>query len=198
MGLPRSVRIPSGWAKQWFKYSLADVDDLLETSFESVHGSIDTTAVNADPDRQVPVDVVRMMANENLVELQEFLYSTTGNMGSLPEMRRTGAEIARELVNEGVQAVIVGSTRGTGTRSGSTLAKEIDRAGIPSVLVTALVPLAESVGVNRIVQGNAVTNPFGDPDLPFDEGVAYRRSVVETALEAVRQPVDGPTVFEVV
>ncbi len=66
------------------------------------------------------------------------------------------------------------------------------------MLVTALVPLAESVGVNRIVQGNAVTSPFGDPDLPFDEEVAYRRSVVETALEAVRQPVDGPTVFEVV
>lgn len=103
-------RIPSGWAKQWFKYSLADVDDLLENLFESVHGGIDTTAVNADPDRQVPVDVVRMMANENLVELHEYLYSTTGNMGSLPEMRRIGSEIARELVNEGVQAVIVGST----------------------------------------------------------------------------------------
>ena len=59
-------------------------------------------------------------------------------------------------------------------------------------------PLAEAVGVNRIVQGYAVTAPFGNPDLPFEEEVAYRRSVVETALDAARQQVDGPTVFEVV
>ncbi len=63
--------------------------------------------------------------------------------------------------------------------------------------MTALVPLAESVGVNRILQGKATSNPFGDPDLPADEEHAYRRSLVETALTAARSSVDGPTVFDV-
>ena len=103
-------RIPSGWAKSWEKYSLEGITDLLEGAYESVHGGIDTSPVNADPDRQIPVDVVSELAADQRVDLHEFLYSTTGNMGSLPDMRRIGAEMARELVNEGVQAVIVGST----------------------------------------------------------------------------------------
>ena len=66
-----------------------------------------------------------------------------------------------------------------------------------TVLVTAIVPLAESVGVNRIVRGAAVTHPFGDPGIPSDDEFAYRRRVVETCLHAMSVPVDGPTAFEV-
>ena len=73
----------------------------------------------------------------------------------------------------------------------------MEREGLPTALVTALVPLAESVGVNRVVQGHAVTNPFGNPELPADEEFAYRKAVVETALTAIASDVDGPTVFEV-
>lgn len=65
------------------------------------------------------------------------------------------------------------------------------------MLVTALVPLAESVGVLRIVQGAAVTHPFGNPDLDAVEELAYRRQVVETAIFALETDVSEPTVFEV-
>jgi len=68
---------------------------------------------------------------------------------------------------------------------------------VATVLVTAIVPLAESVGVNRIVRGAAVTHPFGDPNVSPDEELAYRRRVVETCLHALSVPVDGPTAFEV-
>ena len=63
-------------------------------------------------------------------------------------------------------------------------------------MVTALVPLAESVGVLRIVQGNAVTHPFGDPDLEATEELSYRRRVVEAAVAALQAEVAEPTVFE--
>lgn len=67
---------------------------------------------------------------------------------------------------------------------------------MPTVLVTALTPLAESIGVNRIVHGKAVTNPFGDPDLPPESEVQYRRRVVQAGLDALSMEVSGPTVFE--
>ncbi len=103
-------RLPSGWATSWIKYPLEGVLDLEEGAFESIHGGIDTAPANADPDRQIPLDVLRELAAEDRVEVHEYLYSTTGNMGSIPNMSRIGAEMAKELVADGVQAVIVGST----------------------------------------------------------------------------------------
>ena len=43
------------------------------------------------------------------------------------------------------------------------LEKEIERVGIPAVLITALIPTAKTVGANRAVQGVAITNPVGNP-----------------------------------
>lgn len=62
--------------------------------------------------------------------------------------------------------------------------------------MTALVPLAESVGVLRIVQGTAVTHPFGNPDLEKADELVYRRRVVETAITALETKVSEPTVFD--
>ena len=63
-------------------------------------------------------------------------------------------------------------------------------------MVTALAPLAESVGVLRIVQGAAVTHPFGGPDLEEAEEIQYRRRVVEAAAAALEAEVTEPTIFE--
>lgn len=63
--------------------------------------------------------------------------------------------------------------------------------------MTALAPLAESVGVLRIVQGAAVTHPFGGPDLEEADELLYRRRVVETAVAALEAEVSEPTVFQV-
>lgn len=57
-------------------------------------------------------------------------------------------------------------------------------------------PLAQSVGANRIVRGNAVPHPFGDPAMVPAEEREYRRRLVEEALTALETAVEGPTVFE--
>ena len=72
----------------------------------------------------------------------------------------------------------------------------MEKAGLPTVLVTALSPLAQAVGANRIVGGKAVSHPFGDPTLVPEEERRYRRRVVEQALAALETPVEGPTIFE--
>lgn len=58
--------------------------------------------------------------------------------------------------------------------------------------------IAEQVGAPRIVPTRGIPYPTGDPSLPADEERAWRRRLVETALDALATPVTGPTVFEVV
>jgi hypothetical protein len=80
---------------------------LNQGSFQSIDGGIDTTVVDANSGRQIPVDVVQAMVAEGKVVLHEYLHS---NMGAVPDMQRMGGEVARELLSDGVQAVIIGST----------------------------------------------------------------------------------------
>ena len=61
--------------------------------------------------------------------------------------------------------------------------------------ISTLVPIAESVGPNRIIPGRAVTHPLGDPALSLDEERQLRRRLVETALRALETEVGEPTVF---
>ena len=103
-------RLPSGWATDWMKYPIQDRAGFAEGEFESVHGGIDTSFANRDPDRQVPLDAARSMEQEGRLSLHPDLLSTTGNMGTLRDMTRIGAEMGRALIADGVQAVIVGST----------------------------------------------------------------------------------------
>jgi len=65
------------------------------------------------------------------------------------------------------------------------LEKEIERAGIPAVLITALMPTAQMLHANRIVPGVGITNPVGDSRLSHDEEKALRREILLKALEAL-------------
>ena len=103
-------RLPSGWATHWAKYPIRDRNGFAEGEFESVHGGIDTSHANLDPDRHVPLDAARVLEAEGRFTLYDQLFSTTGNMGSLRDMTRIGREMARVLMADGVEAVIVGST----------------------------------------------------------------------------------------
>lgn len=73
----------------------------------------------------------------------------------------------------------------------------MERAGIPTALITNLVTIAEQVGAPRIVLGRGIPYPTGDPDLPPQAERAWRRRLVERALEALASPVERPTLFEV-
>jgi glycine/betaine/sarcosine/D-proline reductase family selenoprotein B len=70
------------------------------------------------------------------------------------------------------------------------LAKEMERAGLPTVFVTSLPTIATMVGANRIVRGPAITHPFGMNE-------EERRRIVERALELLETDVEATTVWEV-
>ena len=79
----------------------------------------------------------------------------------------------------------------------ATLAKELERAGIPTALLCNLTSIALRVGAPRIVPTRGIPYPTGDPSLDPAAERAWRRRLLERALEAVSTPVHEPTVFDV-
>jgi len=51
--------------------------------------------------------------------------------------------------------------------------------------VTAMVPVAEAVGANRIVRACGIVYPVGDAALSPEEEMELRRKLVREALEAL-------------
>jgi betaine reductase len=59
------------------------------------------------------------------------------------------------------------------------------------------VTIAEQVGAPRIVPGRGIPYPSGDPNLPPPAEQAWRRGLVQRALDAVETAVERPTIFDV-
>jgi glycine reductase len=75
------------------------------------------------------------------------------------------------------------------------ISKEIDRAGLPVAIISAMYPIAEQVGASRIVKAVSIPHPCGDPNLPSEVDARLRREIVETALKAIHAEVKQPTLF---
>ena len=75
------------------------------------------------------------------------------------------------------------------------LAREIERGGVPAVLITAMTMVGKQIGANRIVTGTKIPHPCGDPNLPGEADRALRREIVRCALSALQTDVAGSTIF---
>ena len=78
--------------------------------YEVAHRGYDTRYVQQDPDRLVPVDVLREMEEAGIIGkvFDEFL-STSGLANPLANSRRLGREMAQKLKESGVDAVVLTS-----------------------------------------------------------------------------------------
>lgn len=104
-------RIESSSASKYGKYSLEGFNDLTPETHQTAHGGYDPVYANQDPDRVLPVDVMRELEAEGVIgKLHPYYYATVGNGTSVANAARFGAEIGAELKEAGVDAVILTST----------------------------------------------------------------------------------------
>lgn len=75
------------------------------------------------------------------------------------------------------------------------ISKEIENSGIPTVLITTLVPIAEHSGAYRIVPACGIDRPLGAPDQSLREEKALRTKIILKALEALETDVSRTSVF---
>jgi len=98
-------------ATRFGKYALSGVESLRPEDYEVRHMGYDSVFIRQDPNRLVPVDVMRDLEREGVIgKLHEEFYSTTGVANIVETMRRMGQRIAEELKGNGVSGVILTST----------------------------------------------------------------------------------------
>lgn len=107
-------QIQSASATRWGKYYIEDAKRLKnrrQEAFKTIHAGYDPAAADTDPNRVVPVDAMRKYEREGKIgKLYKYFYSTVGTGTTQGEAARMGQEIAEELLEDGVQAVILTST----------------------------------------------------------------------------------------
>lgn len=92
------------------KYSVRDIDDLKQEDFECIARGIDHRVASADPDRFVPLDVMRELESEGKIgHLYPWIYSTSGCTMDFDNAIRIGREVAKDLVKDSVTGVILTS-----------------------------------------------------------------------------------------
>jgi glycine reductase len=77
------------------------------------------------------------------------------------------------------------------------MVKEIEKAGFPVVILCNLIPVAKSVGANKIVPTISIPYPLGSPSTSKEEQWKLRHHRVEVALDALSSEVDQQTIFKV-
>jgi glycine reductase complex component B subunit gamma len=102
--------IPTIRANKWLRYPLP-ARRLDQGAYEFVHGGYDVEVANDDPNRLVPLDVIRALEGEGRIgRLHDSFYTTTGNGTTVAAATRFGHEIAEELREAGVDAVLLTGT----------------------------------------------------------------------------------------
>ncbi|HBV86520.1 MAG TPA: hypothetical protein DEF42_07675 [Desulfosporosinus sp.] len=75
------------------------------------------------------------------------------------------------------------------------MAKELERQGIPTSIITAMYTLASNVGANRVVGGTKIPHPCGDPELPVKRDREISRKVLLSALELLERKLEKPQII---
>lgn len=103
--------IESSSASRYGKYDLEGVADLTSETYETAHGGYDPVYANEDADRVLPVDILREFEEEGKIgSLSRYFYSTVGNGTAVASAEAFARDFSRELVEDGVDAVILTST----------------------------------------------------------------------------------------
>ncbi len=77
------------------------------------------------------------------------------------------------------------------------MVKEIEKAGFTIVQMCNLIPVAETVGANRIVPTISIPYPLGDPNTSKEEQWKLRYYRTGVALDALTTEIQDQTVFKV-
>ena len=103
--------IESSNAQKYGSYCIDGVDTLDGAHYETAHGGYDPSYANENPNRVVPLDVLREMEkNGEIGSIHPYFYSTVGNGTAVASAKKYGTEIGKKLIDDHVDAVILTST----------------------------------------------------------------------------------------
>lgn len=185
-------RMPSTSSTAFYVYPLDDCEKLKSEDYEVSHQGYDITYVEEDPNRLLPVDALRELEREGIIGgLKNHFLSTTGVMTSIEQSRELGKKIASYAASDKADAVIIVSVCGTSTRCGAYIGLAIEEQNIPVVQITNLTRIATDVGLARVLRGNSVCHPIGNPFLSEKNEYEYRKKVIMEALNLLTKQLES-------
>jgi glycine reductase len=104
-------KLKQAFADAFGTYSLEGLRELPAGDFKGIHGGYDSTWVDEDPDRVVPLDALRAFEKEGRfkVLLNEY-YVLCGIGTNVAMSKKLGSQIAEQLKRKEVSAAIYTST----------------------------------------------------------------------------------------
>ncbi len=104
-------RIEGARCTKFARYRIWSQEGSPAEQFECIHRGFDSSSINEDPNRLLPIDVLTDMEKKGQIgKLSPFFYSTCGCGMYIGEARRIGREIAESLKGDGIQGVVLVAT----------------------------------------------------------------------------------------
>lgn len=116
------------------------------------HGGYDNSDVNKDINAMFPLDRLRELEEEGFIgSIADTLIGFMGGGGNIQKFQEeTGPAIAKILKDQGVDIAIATSGCGTCHRSSVIVQRAVEAAGISTIIIAALPPIAKQQGAPRI------------------------------------------------
>ena len=147
------------------------------------HGGFDNSDVNRDINAMFPLDRLRELAAEGCIgRIAPTLIGFMGGGGDVDRFRaETGPAIARILKEEGVDVAVFTGGCGTCHRSAVIVQRAVEAAGIATIIIAALPPVARQQGAPRITAPHVpIGSNAGEPG-----NAPMQRAILKDTLRAV-------------
>lgn len=109
IGNPDKLR--QAFSVTYGRYNIKDLDSISSDKFNSIHGGYDTTLVNEDPNRLVPLDQLRILEKEGYIkEIHQEFFTTCGIGTNVENSKKIGMGILENLKSNDVDMALLTST----------------------------------------------------------------------------------------
>ncbi|MDR0425193.1 MAG: D-proline reductase (dithiol) protein PrdB [Clostridiales Family XIII bacterium] len=165
-------------------YSYREIPSDIPTSELMVtHGGFDNSDINKDVNAMFPLDRLRELRDEGFIgSLAGTMYGFMGGGGNVDKFREeTGPAIAASLKAQGVDIVVCTGGCGTCHRSAVIVERACEEAGMSTIIIAALPPIARQQGAPRISAPHVpIGSNAGEPNNP-----AMQTAILKDSLNLV-------------
>ncbi len=134
-------------------YSYREIpSDTPSSELMVTHGGFDNSDINKDVNSMFPIDRLRELVEEGFIgSLADIMFGFMGGGGYIDKFQNeTGPQIAKRLKEQGVDIVVCTGGCGTCHRSAVIVERACEAAGISTIIIAALPPIAKQQGAPRI------------------------------------------------
>lgn len=149
-GIHNKKQKPYNTAGDWTYREIPS--DTPSSELMVTHGGFDNSDINKDVNAMFPIDRLHELVAEGFIgELVPMFFGFMGGGGNVDKFKNeTGPEIAKRLKEEGTDIVICTGGCGTCHRSAVIVERCCEAAGMSTIIIAALPPIARQQGAPRI------------------------------------------------